>query len=259
MYSIERKSQIIGLLEQTGKVDVNMLAQRFQTSRETIRRDLGELEKEGILKRTHGGAVFVNTNPSVAREYPVAVRGIQRYHEKNHICSCAASFIHDGDIIFVDNSSTTIYLAKYIPQELSVTIVTNSVKLLIEAANVTNSNHLYICLGGIFKGSNLSLFGTISLKNAGEFYPSKAFLSCAGVSPLNKIADASIHEVDTKRLMIERAQEVFLLADHTKFETAGQIFLADFSSIDNLITDRNTDESTLGFLKSAGVRVVVCG
>lgn len=257
MYSIERKSEIITLLEQNGKVDVNDLAEKFCISKETIRRDLSELEKDGILQRTHGGAVLSSSNVSVGQEYPVAVRGIQRFGEKNQICKTAAAFIKDGDTIFVDNSSTTIYLTKYIPKDFRVTIVTNSIKLLLESVNNAHPNHLFICLGGIFKDSNLSLHGNIALKNAGEFYPSKAFMSCAGISPHNKIADSSLHEVDTKRLMIERAQEVFVLADHTKFEKVGQIFLSDFASVDYIITDSKTDLSNLSYLKNAGIQVLI--
>lgn len=258
MYSIERKSEIITLLEQFGKVDVKDLAEKFCISKETIRRDLGELEKDGIVKRTHGGAVFVNANAGGGQEYPVAVRGMKRFAEKNSICKAAAAFIKDGDTIFVDNSSTTVYLTKYIPVDLQVTIVTNSIKLLLESVNNSHPNHLYICLGGIFKDSNLSLYGNIALKNAGEFYPSKAFLSCAGISPVNKLADASLHEVDTKRLMIERAQQVFVLADHTKFEKVGSIFLSDFASVDTIITDSKTDLSALDYLKNASVQVLLC-
>ena len=85
MYKIERKSEIINILEQTGKVNVNELSGRFHASRETIRRDLQEMELDGVLKRTHGGAVFLNGNTSSAFELPVAVREIQRYSEKNEI------------------------------------------------------------------------------------------------------------------------------------------------------------------------------
>src|SRR5690554_5049807 len=108
MYNVERKAEIINLLEKQGKVEVKSLARQFQISKETIRRDLAELEREGILTRTHGGAVYNQTGRGAGYEYPVSVRGIQRYHEKNAICRYAAEFIQDGDTVFVDNSSTTV-------------------------------------------------------------------------------------------------------------------------------------------------------
>jgi DeoR family transcriptional regulator, fructose operon transcriptional repressor len=257
MYSIKRKSEIINILEQTGSVDVNDLSGLFKASRETIRRDLREMEKDGLIKRTHGGAVFNAVNPCAADEFPVMVREIQRFSEKNAICKRAASFIQDGDSIFVDNSSTCIYLLKCIPPDIHVTIITNSIKLLLESVNNINPNHLIVCLGGFFNGSNLSMYGNIALKNAAEFYPSKSFMSCAGIHLQNQLADSSILEIDTKRLMIERSQEVFVLADYSKFGKAGHVFLSNFSSIDYIITDSKTQKDHLAFLEKAGIRVIV--
>ncbi|WP_291549978.1 DeoR/GlpR family DNA-binding transcription regulator [Clostridium sp. HMP27] len=258
LYNIERKSEIMNILEKTGSVDVNALALRFGISKETIRRDLKELENAGALKRTHGGAVLIqqSSNTPVSTEYPVAVRGIQRFNEKNEICKKAASFIKDGDTIFVDNSSTTIYLAKYIPSDIRVTIITNSIKFLLEYTKNPNNNHLLICLSGIFNDSNLSVYGNSTLQSASEYYPNKALMSCSGISPHNMLADSSIHEVDTKRMMIERSQEVFVLADHTKFEKAGQIFLSSFDPIDYIITDNQTDKESLGYLDKTNVKLI---
>lgn len=258
MYSIERKSEIINILEQNGKVDVNELAGRFSTSRETIRRDLREMEEDGVLKRTHGGAVFQSAG-TTPNEYPVAVREIQRYHEKNAICRRAAAFIKDGDIVFVDNSSTCIYLIQYIPADIRVTILTNSVKLLLESLSSRNPNHLIFCMGGVFNGSNLSLYGNITLKNAGEFRPNKAFMSCTGIHPENQLADSSVLEVDTKRLMVERAQEVYILADYSKFHRTGQVYLCDLSSIDCVITDSKTKAEDAAFLGEMGIELVIAG
>jgi DeoR family fructose operon transcriptional repressor len=255
MYKIERKSEIVNILEQTGKVDVNELSVRFNASKETIRRDLQELEEDGVLKRTHGGAVFGSSYPGSAFELPVAVREIQRFSEKNEICRKAASFIQNGDNIFIDNSSTCIYLIKYIPAELNVTIITNSIKLLSESVNHMSPNHLIISLGGIFNGANHSLYGNTALKNAGEFYPNKSFMSCTAVHQ-TRLMDSSILEVDIKRLMIERSQEVFILADYSKFEKSGQVFLSDFSRINTIITDSKTPKERTAFLENTGIRLL---
>ena len=104
MFSIERKSEILKLVEQNGRIGVNELSTLFKFSRETIRRDLREMEGKGLLKRTHGGAVFDSTLSSAARGFPVGIREIQRYKEKDEICRSAAFFIRNGDSIFVDNS-----------------------------------------------------------------------------------------------------------------------------------------------------------
>lgn len=265
MYSIERKEEIVNLLESTKRVDVSVLAEKFGTSKETVRRDLRELEENGVIKRTHGGAVLnggsLVSKPDEAapavQEYPITIRGIQRFYEKNQICKRAAAFIEDGDTIFVDNSSTTMYLPKYISPEHHVTIITNSIKVLLEYSAVPNPNHVLICLGGIFNSSNLSIYGSGSLKSAEIYYPNKAFLSCAGINAQNILADSSIYEIDTKRMMIERTPEVFMLADYTKFQKSSQIFLCRMSDIKYLITDGKTDVDKLDFLDKTKLNLVV--
>jgi DeoR/GlpR family transcriptional regulator of sugar metabolism len=100
IYSIERKSEILKILEQNGRVGVGELSALFNSSRETIRRDLRELEDKGLLKRTHGGAVLDKTFSSTTPEFPVGAREILRFKEKDAICKSAASFIKNGDSIF---------------------------------------------------------------------------------------------------------------------------------------------------------------
>ena len=237
MYGIQRKSEIINLLERNGKVDASNLAARFKVSKETIRRDLNELEGDGVLRRTHGGAV-IDTGEQKSNEYPVSIREIQRFSEKNEICKKAASYIEDGDVIFADNSSTTMYIAQYIPKNIHVTVLTNSIGLLFESSKYACENHTFICLGGIFKSRNLSLHGNTTVNNINEYFPNKAFISCAGINIEKGMAtDGSIDEVDAKKLMIEHAEKVFLLADHTKWERNGQVFLSSLNNIDVIITD----------------------
>ncbi len=259
MYSIERKTEIVNLLETSKRVDVSALAEKFGTSQETIRRDLRELEKEGVVKRTHGGAVLskFGNQPSAFQEYPIAIRGIQRFQEKNQICKRAAEFIEDGDTIFIDNSSTTMYLPKYLAPECHVTIVTNSIKVLLEYLSAPSPNHVLICLGGIFNPSNLSVYGGSSLKSAEIYYPNKAFLSCAGISRENILADSSIYEIDTKRMMIDRTPEVFLLADYTKFQKNSQVFLCRMSDVQYLITDSKTAVDKMDFLDRSNLNLIV--
>jgi DeoR family fructose operon transcriptional repressor len=255
MLGFERKAEIATTLERAGRVDVASLSERFEVCRETIRRDLRELEKDGIIKRTHGGAVM---NGSRAQdEFPVSVREIQRQEEKLVICCRAAAMIEDGDIVFMDNSSTTLYLLRYIRPDIRVCIITNSLKLLLEAVRVGNPNLRFICLGGDFKESNMSFSGAIPRKIALDYYPSRAFMSCASISEQQKLTDTSAAEVDTKRTMIERSQRVVILADHTKFQRLGQVFLSDFTSIDCIITDGKADVAALGFLSKSGVQLVV--
>lgn len=257
MYNIERKAAIIAMLEQQGEVEVNELAIHFNVSKETVRRDLTELEREGALTRTHGGALSARSKLNSLGEYTVSVRGIQRFNEKNAICRFSAKMIQDEDTIFVDNSSTCLYLMQYLPQGIHLTVITNSIKLLVEASRLNLPFVSYFCLGGTFKSSNMSLYGNTSLRNAQEYYPAKAFVSCAGIRPDGLLTDGSGQEADTKKLMLEHAREIYLLADHTKFSSSGSVYLSHIKRGNNIITDRDTDASRLDPLEKLGANVYV--
>lgn len=252
MYSIERKSQIISLLEKNGKVDVADLSDRLGASKETIRRDLHELETEGAVCRTHGGAV-PSSMMSGTGEYPVSVRGIKQYSEKRALCKKAASFIEDGDIIFIDNSSTCRDLPSFIDKDIHVTILTNSINLIVEASKYKAENHTFVCLGGVVNFSNMSIHGTMALANSEQYYPSRVFISCAGITG-GIIVDGSTNEVDTKKLMISHGNEIYVLADHTKWGHGGQVFVSELLNIDTIITDKPASDA--GTLLPESIRVV---
>lgn len=260
MYSIERKSEIERILLEAGSVNVSELADELATSRETIRRDLKEMEDLGVLKRTHGGALPLQPPASTNQflsEAPVSIRTIRNVSEKLAICKTAAAAISDGDTVFIDNSTTCTNLYQYIPSNIQVTFLTNSIPFLLECSKVSNPKHTFICLGGIFKLSNLSIYGNTTIDNASQYFPNKAFISCSGISKEHHISDCGIQEIDVKRTLINSSQKVYLLADYTKFQQIGQIYLCNYTEIDCLITDNRSDTSKLCFLEQAGVEIII--
>lgn len=252
MFNEQRKAEIVKLIETENSVNVADLSVQFHTSKETIRKDLAELERQGVLKRTHGGAV----RHEQEHEYPIAVRTIRESAAKHAICKKAASYVQDGDTLFVDNSSTMLYLPQYIPPHIRLTILTNSVAFLLETTKISNHNWLVVSLGGIFNKSNHSLYGLGALKAGEEYYPNKAFFSCAGISESNKIADSSLHEIEIKRVMISHSQKGYLLADASKLNKPGQMRLCGFEDVDYLITNE-TDPDKVQFLTSNGIEVIL--
>ena len=208
----------------------------MQVSKETIRRDLKEMEDAGMIQRTHGGAVLSEASKGV-KEYPYLMREIQNYTEKDKLCKEAAKKVQDGDTIFIDNSSTTLNMIQHISPRYQVTIITNSIRLLLDASLQEYSNLTLISLGE-FSGPAITpsreswpVSGSTTSGRTRYFYP-------AAVSMWGGITDSSIYEVDVKRLMMEKAQEVYVLADATKFGKPGVVFLSDFSKIDYLVTNR---------------------
>lgn len=258
MLAYERKSRIIEYLEQNGKAEVGVLAEMLGVVAETIRRDLRELETQGVLKRTHGGAVIVSRKE---KEYPVQVRVMKNAVEKDMICRKAAEFINEGDLIFVDNSSTLVNLIKHINEDIQLTILTNSIKLLQEYAFYRKDNITMLCTGGVFNKANLSLSGALSDKFMREFFPNMAFISCHGVSSEYGFTDGNLHEVGLKREMLNLADRVFFLVDRTKFGKLGPIRLGGLDICDVLITDSEPGADMRVQLKQSNpdMEIIVCG
>lgn len=272
MYSQERKAKIVDLLGAQSSVSVSILADMLHTSKETIRRDLKDLEAEGILTRTHGGAILNVNTPNVGaaakygdavlnNEYPFALRHVRNIPAKKVIAQKAASLIENRDTIFIDNSSTTLFLLDYIPRELHLTIITNSIKVLLEAAKTENPNLSLISLAGFYNCNNYSVYGTRTIKSAEEFFPNKTFISCTGVTLNKQLTDISLNEVDTKLAMMRKSEETYLLVDHTKFEINGPFYLSGFDAIDCIITDRHdytpqTAETVRTITKKHGIRIL---
>ncbi|MCJ7806286.1 MAG: DeoR/GlpR family DNA-binding transcription regulator [Clostridia bacterium] len=256
MLVLERKRKIIEYLEKNQAAPVNGLAAELDVVPETIRRDLRELEKQGLLTRTHGGAVL---NSHQKTDYPVQIRVMKNSREKEQICKYAAGYIEEGDMIFVDNSSTLIHLIKYIPDNISVTILTNSIWVLQEFAKLGKSNITMICSGGVFNKNNMSLSGTVSGKNFAHFFPTKAFVSCHGISTKQGFTDSNLLELDFKREMIKASGKVFFLLDHSKFGKLGPVRLGDINICDILITEKSPPDEVADWLYELhpGLEIIV--
>lgn len=238
MLGAERKSKIIEMIEQEGSVKVQELSQRLNVVQETIRRDLKELESQGIVEKIHGGAILVNRKD---QEYPVNVRELKYSHEKNILCHAAAQQLRDGDVIFVDNSSTLLSFLRHIRPDYNITVITNSITLLETADEISNDNITLICTGGIYNRSNKSLSGSISMTCVNHFIPTKAFVSCHGVSLTHGFTDGNLRESEFKSELLKVSAKHFYLVDHSKIGKIGSVRLAPLTDCDVLITDRSLD------------------
>ena len=261
MYTEERKAEILKLLERDGKVSVFSLAKKFKTSQETIRRDLNYLEKKGALSRTHGGAISCLVKDGVAggiiKEYPESIRRAQQQSEKQLISAEMAGHISDGDTIYIDNSTTCLFLIDALPKDIHINVITNSIRFLYDAAQLECENISFICIGGAFNPRNMSTYqdGMIASTLAADIFPDKCIISCAGINDKRGITDGSAYEVSQKRKYMEAADKVYLLIDHTKIGKTGQFALDDGSGIDCIITDEPIDKKKLKLAKNIEVIV----
>jgi len=232
MLAIERRSEIMSLLEQNQSVLVAELSKLFNVTEETIRRDLEKLEKEGFAEKTYGGAVL---RQAVNLDIPFRVRERANKEGKHIIAQKALALVEDGDTIMLDSSSTVLGIARGLKRRKHVTVITNSIEVLIELASAPELT--VISTGGTLRGHSLSLVGRNAERMLRNFNVDKAFISCKGLDPDKGITESNEQEVEIKRAMCAAAKTTYIAADSTKFNKVSFVKLADLRDIDGIITE----------------------
>ncbi|MFW6287820.1 MAG: DeoR/GlpR family DNA-binding transcription regulator [bacterium] len=237
MLAVERRHEILKILNNKGSVHVTEISKILRVTEETIRRDLDILNDRKLLQRTHGGAISIEDNKS---ELSFNIRKEKNVEEKDKIASKAVNLINNGDTIFLDASTTSMYLAAQLKNFTDLTIVTNSVRIILELVENTNIN--IIATGGILRANSLSYVGPLTNEAIKKYYADKFFTSCKGISIEHGATDSNEMEIEIKKLMSKQAQKLIVLADYSKFDQVGLSQFATFDDIDTIITDDNIDE-----------------
>lgn len=251
MYAQERQQEIVRVARSKGRVDVGFLAGNLQVTAETIRRDLTTLERAGVLRRVHGGAIPVERiafEPALAAPDPVLV------DEKERIAGAAVAEVPAEGAIILDAGTTTARLARALPVDRELTVVVNSP--VIAASLGTRPNLDVLLLGGRLRGRGLATVDDWALRPLADIYVDVAFLGADGCSVERGLTTPDPAVAAVKRAMIAAARRSVVLADHTKI---GRDHLSRFGSlidIDLLITDTGLDDELAVEVESAGVRVV---
>ena len=259
LLSEERKQQIMDELNQTGKVTVMALSESFSVSTETVRRDLTQLENEGVLKKVYGGAVKV-AHPS--GEPPFLSREQVRQAEKKRIGEKAAAFIADGDTILIDVGTTTVEFVKSIENKENITILTNSIpvaEVLMDALNKQKFTGNIVFLGGQINAKQQSTSGKFTEAMLEHFHIDKVFLSVGGVSLKSGVSDYDLNESLISQAMISVSNEVIVLADHSKIGVNAFCKIASLDAIDVIITDQSLPESWRNEIESVQLNWVTAG
>ncbi|MDO5084873.1 MAG: DeoR/GlpR family DNA-binding transcription regulator [Erysipelotrichaceae bacterium] len=242
----QRRDNIMVLIQKLGKIDVDTLANEFQTSKITIRRDLQYWEDRGAITRFHGGAKLVqhmvnHNNTNFTND---------RY--KHAIAKYASQFIEDGDTIFINTSSTALLIIQYIKHK-RVTIITNNAKSLLEKHDPLVSIFL---TGGELRFPKEAMIGEFALNNLRRVSANKCFIGCSGISVTNGITTAIQNEVPINEMMIERCNgPVFVLCDYTKIGNDHSFTTGHIRSINHVVTDINASDEQCEKLKEHGVLV----
>ena len=239
MLAVDRRNKITELVQKNGSVIVPELTKLFDVTTETIRGDLEKLEKQGVLVRTYGGALISEGYDS---DMPISDRDVINYEGKQRIGIAASKLIKDGETVFLDASTSSLHIARNIKDKKSVTVITNSERIINELMACENLR--VVSTGGQLTTKNMSYVGRIVEKTIREnYFANKVFFSCRGATLSRGLTESNEAEAEIKKAMLDASEAVFFLCDHTKIGKIGVPVISDFSRLDTLITDRKmTDE-----------------
>ena len=254
MLAIERKKESLSVLRKEKTVIVGELAKRFGVSEETIRRDLDKLEKDGHVVKTYGGAVL-NEGNSV--ELPYVVRKKSNVKAKEQIASIAAEIINDGDTLILDSSSTAVFIAQQIKTKKDITLITNSVEVLMELADVVGWK--IFSTGGALKERSSALVGDAAVEYLSRFHVDKAFISCKGIDAEYGFSDSNDMHAAVKRQMIASSSYVCFAVDSSKFDKLSFTSISNFAQVDAVITDVKPSKDWLKIFDENQVRCMYVG
>ena len=231
MLIISRQEQILEILKRERSVSVARLAKELYASEPTVRRDLAYLEQQGYLKRVYGGAVL---GGAPDREIPYDVRTGEQEDAKAVIARKAAAYLHKGDVIFLDGSSSAARMVEPISKVEDVLVVTSGAKTAIALAE---KGVRVICTGGQMITRSFTYVGSHAETCVRAIRANTVFFSCRGISDDGEMTDISIEEINLRRAMLERAQTKILLCDSSKFGKQYMYSLGYRDAIDAVISE----------------------
>lgn len=252
MYQEERHRLIIESARRDGRVDSVTLAEDFDVSLETVRRDLTVLERQGLLKRTHGGAVPLQRT---GFDVLLTARAQLMVEEKRRIAKAAVDFLPEEGSILLDGGTTVAMLAELLPLETSLTVVTNALPITVILGG--HKDITLLVVGGILRERSQCVVGEWALHNLHDVRVDVAFLGTNGLTVERGISTADQREAEVKRAMLRAARKVVLMTDHTKIGLDDFCRFGDLGEIDALVTDSGLDPDLEAELRSAVENIVV--
>lgn len=236
MLQEERLLRIRSLLSNLSRVSVERIVTDLDVSRETVRRDLVQLEELGELRRVHGGAVALGAEP----EPPMAVRLAARQKEKRAIAKAAVALMQPGQTLFLDAGSTNAILAEELASLSGMVFVTNSLTIALKLAQLQEgrgAGNQTLLLGGAIDAKTQATHGADTVQEIHRLRADVALLSPVGLHARHGAMSFEHHEAAIARAMAAQAQQVVILADHSKIGQASRVGYARPADIDIVITD----------------------
>ncbi|PUF26127.1 DeoR/GlpR transcriptional regulator [Salmonella enterica subsp. enterica] len=232
---IERRNKIINVVLTNGRAKINDLAQMFDVTTETIRKDVTELSEKNILQKGHG--IVLPASNYIENSLPYKIS--QNADAKSKIANYAASLITKKSVIFIDSGTTVLQLANILNMFDDLTIITNS---MMAANTLSNSKNQLLVTGGELRPKSYSYVGAWTLRALRQSKIDVAFLGCDGFHPDGPTV-GSYRELEAKEVVLGQAEKSILLADTSKITQQGLYCYCTFSELDLLIFERNLNDT----------------
>jgi DeoR family transcriptional regulator of aga operon len=252
---VERRQQIVALVDHENSVTVADLSKRLGVSAATIRRDLIQLSQHGLIVRAHGGAARrLNAERSLV-EPPLRKRAALQAEEKRRIGAAAAAHVGDHETVIIASGTTTSQMIPHLAERQGLTVLTNSLNIATLLAPYPAIE--VILLGGVLRHSELTTLGSIAETTLENLRADKLFIGCSAIHIDYGISAENVAEAHCDRLFMSSAGEVTVLADHTKFGKVSLVRVALIDRVRRLITDHCTPEDDLSALRDQNVLVEI--
>jgi DeoR/GlpR family transcriptional regulator of sugar metabolism len=249
----ERLDQIVTLVQEKGRVSVADLSDHFGVSAVTIRNDLTNLQQQGLLVRTHGGAV---TRSDLKMEPPAfALRKELHRAEKERIGQAAATLVRDGDSVALDASTTAWQIARQLKDRRELTVVTNGLFIALEFLD--SPAVTVVMPGGALRTASASLVGDAGACILERYHVQKGFFGAGGFTLDEGLTDTNQYEVELKQRMVERSKEVIAVVDSSKWGQVTFASLASVEQLDQVIADNAAPAEMVATLRQRGTRVTL--
>lgn len=251
MLAIERRKEILMKLQAERRVVVSELSQLYDVSEETIRRDLEKLVNDGVAIKSYGGAVL-NENSSL--DLPFNIRKNRNVIGKQRIAEQIVRLVKDGDSIMLDASSTAVYIAKALKEKKNLTIITNSIEIIIELLDMPEW-HVF-STGGLTREGSFALVGPQTDKMLKSFHVDKAIISCKGIGADKYLTDSDELHANNKLTMLESAEMKILAVDSSKFDNTAFTAIGTLDDITTVVTDEEPEAKWLQLFEETGVECI---
>ncbi|MCY6483061.1 DeoR/GlpR family DNA-binding transcription regulator [Clostridium aestuarii] len=233
-------------------VSLNTLCSVFDVSKNTIRRDISELEEKGVITKVYGG---ITINKDKRNTVPFEEREIKNKSEKQVIAEAASELVNDGDIIFIDSGTTTMHMIPFLADKKNLTIITNNLNVLVIALMYPNLNVLSPG-GTLFRKTN-SLIGIEAVNFLRNYNICKAFMATTGVSISKGVTNSSSIEYQIKKTVVDKSDTVVILADNSKLNVTSLLTYCELENITAFITNKVPPKDFKDFFKENDIQLIV--